>query len=73
VSSVDDVTDLRTRLIYASLQDEELVRQLTRAQIVRDRRSRRAPRAHGEVVDVRDDGDVIDPDVAARLSGYYLG
>jgi hypothetical protein len=36
---VDDASDLRTRLIYASLQDDDLVRQLQEAQRTRRRRS----------------------------------
>jgi hypothetical protein len=38
---VDDASDLRTRLIYASLQDDDLVRQLQEAAL----RTRRGPSA----------------------------
>jgi hypothetical protein len=71
LTAVDDVSDLRTRLIYASLADDNLVQQLLDANAVASRRNRTPrPRAQGQVIDVR---DVIDLDTAARLGGYYLG
>jgi hypothetical protein len=79
VGSVDDVTDVRTRLIYASLEDDELVRQLREAQRTAARRRGRGVRAQAEVVDVR---DVADLEAAGHHrssewsvddSSYYLG
>jgi hypothetical protein len=74
VSAVDDVTDLRMRLIYASLEDDDLVRQLLEAKHAAALRNRRLlAGTHGQVVDVRDAPGVIDLDAPARLGGYYLG
>jgi hypothetical protein len=74
VGSVDDVTDLRMRLIYASLEDDDLVRQLLEAGRAAARRNRGGrPSAQSDVVDVRDAPDLIDLDAPRRLGGYYLG
>jgi len=63
VGPVDDAVDLRTRLIYASLEDDDLVRQLREAvtgvPAVIDLRDVRRPRRPSE-------GAVDDP-------SYYLG
>ena len=59
VGSVEDVTDVRTRLIYASLEDDELVRQLREAQrIAARRRGRGVGGSQAQVVDVRDVADL---------------
>ena len=74
VSAVDDVTDLRMQLIYASLEDDDLVRQLLEAKHAAARRNRGLlTGTQGQVVDVRDTPDVIDLDAPTRLGGYYLG
>jgi hypothetical protein len=63
VSPVDDVTDLRTRLIYASLEDDDLVRQLREAMT-------RAP----AVIDLRDVwGPQRPSEWSADDPSYYLG
>jgi hypothetical protein len=49
---VDDVTDLRARLIYASLEDDELVRRLRQAQRAAVPAGRRAP--DDRAIDVRE-------------------
>jgi hypothetical protein len=63
VGSVDDVTDVRTRLIYASLEDDDLVRQL-----------REGMTGAGTVIDLR---DVKTPQRPSEWSvddpSYYLG
>jgi hypothetical protein len=63
VGSVDDVTDVRTRLIYASLEDDDLVRQL-----------REGMTGAGTVIDLR---DVKPPQRPSEWSvddpSYYLG
>jgi hypothetical protein len=48
---VDDVADVRTRLIYASLEDDELVRRLRAAQ---RSAAHVGPAVEDGVVDVRD-------------------
>lgn len=45
--ALDDASDLRTRLIYASLQDDDLVRQLQAGQRTRRRRTATASVAAG--------------------------
>jgi hypothetical protein len=51
---VDDVTDLRARLIYASLEDDELVRRLRQAQRAAVRADRRGRTPEDRVIDVRE-------------------
>jgi hypothetical protein len=63
VSPVDDVIDLRTRLIYASLEDDDLVRQL-----------REAMTGTPAVIDVRDVPRPPRPsEWAVDDPSYYLG
>jgi hypothetical protein len=63
VSPVDDVTDLRTRLIYASLEVDDLVRQL------REGMTRAAA-----VIDLRDvPGPQRPSEWSADDPSYYLG
>lgn len=52
---MDDAADLRTRLIFASLEDDELVRQLREGQVTAAPAGRPP---HGTVIDVRDPMDV---------------
>lgn len=58
---MDDVSDLRTRLIYASLADDELVQQLREAERLAARQGQRHPAAEDRVVDVRDVVEVTRP------------
>jgi hypothetical protein len=51
---VDDVTDLRARLTYASLEDDELVRRLRQAQRAAVRADRRGRTPEDRVIDVRE-------------------
>lgn len=63
MSPVDDVIDLRTRLIYASLEDDDLVRQL-----------REAMTGAPTVIDLRDVPRPQQPsEWAVDDPSYYLG
>ena len=62
MSPVDDVTDLRTRLIYASLENDDLVRQL-----------REAMTGAPVVIDLRDVPVQRPSEWSADDPSYYLG
>jgi hypothetical protein len=81
-AEMDDVIDLRTRLIYASLQDDDLVRQLEEARTAADRQPARrlVPAPVQRPAGTRPwvtrpttpAGDVVTADVPSSASDAYV-